>query len=97
MTNKLKTIPEDAIKLVEFCAGYLGEDSTKILVESLWRTANGAYLINDSEGFILQSSPSNTIEWIDCVLNFESHYHYCCGDMDIHALREELMELLNAN
>lgn len=95
MTNKLKTIPEDAIKLVEFCAGYLGNEPTEVLIESLWRTKEGTYLITDTDGLILKSNTRNLIDWIDCVLNFESHYHYCCGDMDIHALREELMELIN--
>ena len=95
MTNKLKTIPLDAVKLVECCFGYTGDDPTKVIVQSLWRTKNGTYLITDNEGLILglESRTSNLIVWIDCALMVGENYYYCCGDMDIHALREEFLTL----
>jgi hypothetical protein len=97
MTNNLKIIPSDAVKLVVCCSGYVGSDPTKVLIETLWRTKNDTYFMNDNEGLMFDCDPEDLIHWINLVLHIGDQYYYCCGDTNIHELRKEVMELINVN
>ena len=91
----LNNIPDGDVKLIEFCSGYTGEDPRKVVIEFLWRIEEGDYFINDSEGFVVEASTRNLIQWIDEVIDTGEQYYCCYHDVNIHDLRGELMELIN--
>lgn len=93
MTNNPKTIPDGDVKLIEFCAGYISDEPKKVVIEYLWRTEDGDYLINDSEGFALEPTLDYLIKWIDCVISAGRDYYYCYYDIDINEFKKELLTL----
>jgi hypothetical protein len=93
MTNNLNSIPDGDIKLIEFCAGYISANLQKVVIEYLWRTEDGEYLINDSDGFALEPTLDYLIKWIDNVISKGEEYYYSCYDIDIDELKKELLTL----
>ena len=101
MTNRLEKIPLGAVKLVDCCPGRVGSDPAKFIIDTLWRTKDGGYIMSDNDGLILECKPEDLIndkefcDWFSCLLSYGSQYYYCYGDKDILELKQELMELIN--
>ena len=95
MTNNLKTIPPDSTRLIEACFGYdvmlFGGDTAELIIESLWKTTEGKYLI-DCGNMIMEPATFSLIEWFNGVLNLSPLYYVCHPDIDIPRLKEEFID-----
>jgi len=92
MTKSLKTIPSDSIKLVEACFGYdlMFGDAAELIVESIWKTTDGRYLIC-GDGIIEEAQTFLLIEWFNAVSDLSPLYYVCHPDIDISRLKEEFI------
>ena len=93
MTNNLKTIPPDSTRLVQACFGYdvMFGDAAELIIESLWKTTDGTYLIHCGD-MILEPKTFSLIEWFNGVLNLSPFYYVCHPDIDILRLKEEFID-----
>ena len=93
MTNTLKIIPPDATRLIQACFGYdvMFGDAAELIIESLWKTTDGTYLI-DCGSMIIEPKTFSLIEWFNGVLALSPLYYVCHPGIDIPRLKEEFID-----
>jgi hypothetical protein len=92
MTDKLKTIPPNATRLIKACfVGFdmMSDDMSKC-TQSLWKTTEGNYLIERGSE-IVEPETLSLIQWINIILKISSLYYGCHPDVDVPRLRAELI------
>ena len=93
MSNELKTIPPNAIKLIEAWDGGFVQRKT-----TLWEYRDGAkdkYVI-DYNGKITEESSEEVIDWINNILTNEE-CDYTCYGIDILVFKQYLSYLKGDN